>query len=51
MQANCEKNREMNSVGVDVGKKICRASIKDNYGSVLSELSFSNNGRGVAWSV
>ena len=34
----------MNSVGIDVGKKICRASIKDMRGAILSELSFSNGG-------
>ncbi len=37
----------MNSVGIDVGKKTCRASIKNARGAVLSELSFSNDSAGI----
>lgn len=37
----------MNSVGIDVGKKTCRASIKDTGGAILSELSFSNDRDGI----
>ena len=37
----------MNSIGIDVGKKICRASIKDEHGRILDELSFSNDAAGI----
>lgn len=37
----------MNSIGIDVGKKICRASIKDEHGRILYELSFSNDTAGI----
>jgi len=37
----------VNSVGVDVGKKICIASIKDTHGAIPSELSFSNDSAGI----
>ena len=37
----------MNSIGIDVGKKICRASIKDQHGRILHELSFSNDTAGI----
>ena len=37
----------MNSIGIDVGKKICRASIKDEHGRILDELSFSNDTVGI----
>jgi transposase len=37
----------MNSIGIDVGKKQCRASIKDQHGRILDELSFSNDIAGI----
>jgi transposase len=37
----------MNSIGIDVGKKRCRASIKDQHGRILDELSFSNDSAGI----
>ena len=37
----------MNSIGIDVGKRICRASIKDRHGRILHELSFSNDAAGI----
>jgi transposase len=37
----------VNSIGIDVGKKICRASIKDQHGRILDELSFSNDTAGI----
>jgi transposase len=37
----------MNSIGIDVGKKICRASIKDPQGRILDELNFSNDTAGI----
>jgi len=35
------------SIGIDVGKKRCRASIKDERGAVLSEFFFSNDRAGI----
>jgi len=37
----------MNSIGIDVGKKQCRASIKDQHGRIIDELSFSNDMAGI----
>jgi hypothetical protein len=46
LQANMEEDR-MNSIGIDVGKKRCRASITDQHGRILDELSFTNDSAGI----
>jgi transposase len=45
--ASQQEEYGMNSVGIDVGKKICRASIKDTHGAILGEFSFSNDSAGI----
>jgi hypothetical protein len=44
LQVNNKKqvNRKMNNLGVDVGKKKCRASLKGEKGEIINEF-FSNN--------
>lgn len=37
----------MNTVGIDVGKRKCRAAIKDRSGQILSEFFFSNDKDGI----
>jgi len=37
----------MNSIGVDVEKRQCRASIKDEHGRILEERSFTNDAVGI----
>jgi hypothetical protein len=37
----------MNSIGVDMGKKICRGLFKDQHERILHELSFSNETAGI----
>jgi transposase len=40
--------RGMNNIGIDVGKRKCRAAIKDESGKVLEEFFFSNDQDGIA---
>jgi transposase len=40
-------NTVMNTVGIDVGKRKCRAAIKDRSGQILSEFFFSNDKDGI----
>jgi transposase len=49
-QANTKrKGREiMNNLGIDVGKKKCRAALKDERGEIVSEFFFSNNTEGIS---
>ena len=37
----------MNHLGIDVGKRICRAALKDDRGRMLDEFFFGNNTRGI----
>jgi hypothetical protein len=37
----------MNNLGIDVGKKMCRAALKDERGEIISEFFFSNNNEGI----
>lgn len=37
----------MNTVGIDVGKRKCRAAVKDGNGQILSEFFFSNDKDGI----
>lgn len=37
----------MNTVGINVGKKKCRAAVKDSKGQILSEFFFSNDKDGI----
>jgi transposase len=41
------KKERMNTVGIDVGKKKCRAAVKDSRGQILSEFFFSNDKDGI----
>ena len=38
----------MNSLGIDVGKKNCRAALKDERGDIIREFFFSNNNEGIS---
>lgn len=38
----------MNSLGIDVGKKKCRAALKDERGDIIREFFFSNNNEGIS---
>jgi transposase len=38
----------MNNLGIDVGKKKCRAALKDDRGEILNEFFFSNNKGGIS---
>lgn len=38
---------KMNSIGIDVGKRKCRASIKDEKGTILDEFFFANDSNGI----
>jgi transposase len=40
-------NTVMNTVGIDVGKRKCRAAIKDRSGQTLNEFFFSNDKDGI----
>ncbi len=48
-KANLKKGNEkdMNHLGIDVGKRKCRAAIKDDKGNVLDEFFFGNDGDGI----
>jgi transposase len=37
----------MNSIGIDVGKRKCRASVKDENGNILDEFFFGNDSDGI----
>jgi transposase len=38
----------MNNLGIDVGKKKCRAALKDGRGEIISEFFFTNNNEGIS---
>jgi transposase len=38
----------MNNLGIDVGKKKCRAALKDKRGDIIREFFFSNNNEGIS---
>ena len=40
-----EKN--LNHLGIDVGKRKCRAALKDDRGKILEEFFFGNNSDGI----
>ena len=37
----------MNHLGIDVGKRKCRAALKDDKGKILDEFFFGNDGSGI----
>ena len=37
----------MNHLGIDVGKRKCRAALKDDKGRMLDEFFFSSDGNGI----
>ena len=37
----------MNHLGIDVGKRKCRAALKDNKGKMLDEFFFGNDKNGI----
>ncbi len=37
----------MNHLGIDVGKRKCRAALKDDKGMIFDEFFFSNDGDGI----
>jgi activator of 2-hydroxyglutaryl-CoA dehydratase len=40
-------NKKMNHLGIDVGKRKCRAALKDHRAKILDELFFGNNSDGI----
>jgi transposase len=51
LQANNYKRMDglkVNSLGIDVGKKKCRAALKDERGDIIREFFFSNNNEGIS---
>ena len=41
-----EMNEKLNHLGIDVGKRKCRAAIKDDKGKILDEFFFGNDANG-----
>jgi transposase len=48
MQPETSRKIEMKYVGVDIGKKKCRAAIMNPEGKIVKELDFNNNSDGIA---
>ena len=47
-KANLKKEmKNMNHLGMDVGKRKCRAALKDDKGNILDEFFFSNDRNGI----
>ena len=47
-KANLKKEmKRMNHLGIDVGKRKCRAALKDDKGKILDEFFFGNDGKGI----
>ena len=50
--ANNKKKRRMNEklnhLGIDVGKRKCRAALKDDKGNILDEFFFGNDANGIS---
>jgi activator of 2-hydroxyglutaryl-CoA dehydratase len=50
--ANNKKKRRMNEklnhLGIDVGKRKCRAAIKEDKGKILDEFFFGNDANGIS---
>jgi transposase len=40
-------NKKMNHLGIDVGKRKCRAALKDHRGKILDEFFFGNISDGI----
>lgn len=40
-------NEELNHLGIDVGKRKCRAALKDDKGDILDEFFFGNDANGI----
>ncbi len=40
-------NEKLNHLGIDVGKRKCRAAIKDDKGNILDEFFFGNDANGI----
>lgn len=41
-------NKKLNHLGIDVGKRKCRAALKDDKGKILDEFFFGNNSDGIS---
>ena len=39
--------KNLNHIGIDVGKRKCRAPLKDDRGRILDEFFFGNNSDGI----
>ena len=48
MQPETSRKKEMKYVGVDIGKRKCRAAIMNPEGKIVKELDFSNNSDGIS---
>jgi predicted NBD/HSP70 family sugar kinase len=40
-------NEKLNHLGIDVGKRKCRAALKDDKGRILDEFFFGNDANGI----
>ena len=41
-------NEKLNHLGIDVGKRKCRAALKDDKGKILDEFFFGNDANGIS---
>ena len=41
-------NEKLNHLGIDVGKRKCRAALKDDKGNILDEFFFGNDANGIS---
>ena len=41
-------NEKLNHLGIDVGKRKCRAVVKDDKGNILDEFFFGNEANGIS---
>lgn len=42
-----KERKDMNHIGIDVGKRKCRAALKDDKGNILDEFFFGNDKQGI----
>jgi transposase len=41
-------NKKLNHLGIDVGKRKCRAALKDDKGKIVNEFFFGNDANGIS---
>ncbi|MDN5847313.1 MAG: IS110 family transposase [Candidatus Nitrosocosmicus sp.] len=45
---NKKRRKNMNHLGIDVGKRKCRAALKDDKGMIVNEFFFGNDTNGIS---